>query len=104
LGGIDPGEFNMPDTKHASWGRLEKRYNGDPQPLKLLALDGGGIRGVLTLQVLIRMEELLAEKSGQGVAQLDSVAHIDDLIRVGQALAKEMKLEHFCLDRFGQFY
>ncbi|HEV8371512.1 MAG TPA: patatin-like phospholipase family protein [Pyrinomonadaceae bacterium] len=47
------------------WGHLETRY-ATRQPRKLLALDGGGIRGVLTLQVLIRMEELLAEKSGQG--------------------------------------
>ena len=47
------------------WGHLEQRFATE-QPRKLLALDGGGIRGVLTLQVLIRMEELLAEKSGQG--------------------------------------
>ena len=47
------------------WGHLEDRYATE-RPRKLLALDGGGIRGVLTLQVLIRMEELLAEKSGQG--------------------------------------
>jgi hypothetical protein len=38
------------------------------------------------------------------VSQLDSVAHIPDLIRVGEALANEVKIEHFCLDRFGQFY
>ena len=43
----------------------ENRY-AEQRPRKLLALDGGGIRGVLTLQVLIRMEEMLAEKSGQG--------------------------------------
>jgi patatin-like phospholipase/acyl hydrolase len=47
------------------WGPLESRYN-KKSPRKLLTLDGGGIRGVLTLQVLIRMEELLREKSGQG--------------------------------------
>lgn len=47
------------------WGLLEDRFATE-RPRKLLALDGGGIRGVLTLQVLIRMEELLAEKSGQG--------------------------------------
>jgi len=47
------------------WGHLEDRYSAE-RPRKLLALDGGGIRGVLTLQVLIRMEELLAEQSGQG--------------------------------------
>ncbi len=47
------------------WAHLEDRYATE-RPRKILALDGGGIRGVLTLQVLIRMEELLREKSGQG--------------------------------------
>src|SRR4029078_2562920 len=47
------------------WGPLESRYAAK-RPSKLLTLDGGGIRGVLTLQVLIRMEELLREASGQG--------------------------------------
>ena len=35
----------MPDNKQPSWGHLENRY-GEPRPRKLLALDGGGIRGV----------------------------------------------------------
>src|SRR5215510_2480652 len=48
------------------WGPLENRYKTSKRPRKLLALDGGGIRGVLTLQVLIRMEDLLREQSGQG--------------------------------------
>ena len=47
------------------WGPLENRF-GTKRPRKLLALDGGGIRGVLTLQVLVRMEQLLREQSGQG--------------------------------------
>ena len=38
-----------------------------PSPQKkLLALDGGGIRGVLTLEVLDRIERLLQEKLGRG--------------------------------------
>ena len=37
-----------------------------PGPKKLLALDGGGIRGVITLEVLLRLESLLAEQLGAG--------------------------------------
>jgi predicted acylesterase/phospholipase RssA len=58
----------MAETKQPSWGHLEKRFGEKAKgaPRKLLALDGGGIRGVMTLQVLIRMEEILRERSGQG--------------------------------------
>jgi len=35
-------------------------------PKKLLALDGGGIRGVITLEVLIRLEALLRETKAAG--------------------------------------
>jgi len=38
------------------------------------------------------------------VSQLDSIDAIPDLVRVGEALAKEVKIEHFRLDHFGQFY
>ena len=34
-------------------------------PKKLLAIDGGGIRGVLALEVLQRIEDLLKAKSGR---------------------------------------
>ncbi|MDP9258121.1 MAG: hypothetical protein M3Q31_16440 [Actinomycetota bacterium] len=35
-------------------------------PKRLPALDGGGIRGHLTLQVLAALEDLLREQSGAG--------------------------------------
>ena len=37
-----------------------------PGPKKLLALDGGGIRGVITLEVLRRLESMLREQLGMG--------------------------------------
>jgi hypothetical protein len=43
--------------------RYEHRQS-TPGPKKLLALDGGGIRGVLSLEVLSRLEEQLREQYG----------------------------------------
>ena len=51
------------------WGKLASRYEGkEYQKHKILALDGGGIRGILTLEVLARMEEMLAKATGGGTA------------------------------------
>jgi predicted acylesterase/phospholipase RssA len=36
-----------------------------PEIRKILALDGGGIRGIITLEILARIESLLREKSGR---------------------------------------
>jgi uncharacterized protein len=49
------------------WGPLAERFENE-RPRKLLALDGGGIRGILTLEVLARIESLLAEATGKGGA------------------------------------
>jgi hypothetical protein len=49
------------------WGPLAERYETE-RPRKLLALDGGGIRGILTLEVLAKMESLLATATGRGSA------------------------------------
>ena len=46
----------------------------------------------------------LGDVDASQVSQLDSVEHVNDLVRVGQKLADEVKIEHFNLDRFGQFY
>ena len=45
----------------------------------------------------------LGEVDAAKVSQLDSVEHVDDLVRVGRELAEEVRAEHFCLERFGQF-
>ncbi|MGO9972715.1 MAG: patatin-like phospholipase family protein [Solirubrobacteraceae bacterium] len=45
------------------WGPLAERYR-DHRPRKILALDGGGIRGVITLGVLKRLEDKLRAARG----------------------------------------
>ena len=45
------------------WGPLAGRYR-ESRPRKILALDGGGIRGVITLGVLKRLEEQLRTARG----------------------------------------
>jgi patatin-like phospholipase/acyl hydrolase len=50
----------MTNDDRTHWGRLRGRYER-PHPRRLLALEGGGIRGLLTLRVLKRLETLLAE-------------------------------------------
>jgi hypothetical protein len=45
------------------WGHLEERF-GTERPRKLLALDGGGIRGVLSLEILAEIERKIADKTG----------------------------------------
>lgn len=48
----------------ALWGRLLSRYE-NARPRKILSLDGGGIRGVITLGVLAEIEKQLAGLSGR---------------------------------------
>ena len=47
-------------TKPELWGPLSARY-ATPGPRKMLALDGGGIRGVLTLSILKAIEAQLQQ-------------------------------------------
>ena len=50
------------------WGALAERYETEKPKRKLLALDGGGIRGVITLEILAELERQLADKTDQGDA------------------------------------
>ena len=50
------------------WTSLHARYKDD-RPHRLLALDGGGIRGLITLGILERLEALLKERTGQSLPQ-----------------------------------
>src|SRR5258708_37023157 len=50
------------------WPNHLKTRFGTEQPRKLLALDGGGIRGVITLEILAEMERQL--DAAQGVKKL----------------------------------
>jgi uncharacterized protein len=47
----------------AAWGPLAQRYLTERRPRRLLALDGGGIRGILTLEILAELERQLGARS-----------------------------------------
>jgi patatin-like phospholipase len=57
------------DARWAAWGPLRDRYRTRAAaggPYRVLALDGGGIRGLITLPVLVRLESLLRGALGRG--------------------------------------
>jgi len=57
------------------WGRLRPRYE-IAKPRKMLALDGGGIRGLISLGILKRLEERLVSLNG-GTSQFRLCDYFD---------------------------
>ena len=57
----------MVEKDWTAWGHLARRYRS-PSPRRMLALDGGGIRGLLTLQVLVEIEKQIKNHYGRGEA------------------------------------
>ncbi|MEM9387489.1 MAG: patatin-like phospholipase family protein [Pseudomonadota bacterium] len=55
----------MADLDRTLWGPLAERYS-KPGPRKMLSLDGGGIRGLMTAKALVRLEKLLADRVAEG--------------------------------------
>ena len=49
----------------SKWGPLASRYETNRRR-NMLSLDGGGIRGVLTMEILVEMEDQLREALGRG--------------------------------------
>ena len=49
----------------SKWGPLAIRYENEQSQRKILSLDGGGIRGVLTLEILAELESQLKQKLGK---------------------------------------
>lgn len=49
-----------------NWENSKERYEKE-QPRKMLAPDGGGIRGVLTLEILLQLETQLKNALDKGI-------------------------------------
>jgi hypothetical protein len=50
------------------WGSLLDRYK-DERPRRMLSLDGGGIRGLITLGILQKIEKMIEEKTGLAMCE-----------------------------------
>ncbi len=89
------------------WGKLARRFEGsEPRKHRLLALDGGGIRGVVTLEILKKIESLLAEATGRGSAfrlsdYFDYVAGTSTGAIIAAGIARGMKVDEL-LDFYEQ--
>lgn len=98
------------------WGPLAERY-GAPGPRKMLALDGGGIRGVMTLAILAEIENQLGRRlcdyfdyiagTSTGAILATGLAQgmsVDELIRFYRETGTEMFQRTRFLSRLNSLY
>jgi predicted acylesterase/phospholipase RssA len=72
------------------WKSLRPRYESD-QPRRMLALDGGGIRGILTLGILQKIEKLVGDKTGKKLCDyFDYIAGTSTGAIIAACLARGM--------------
>jgi len=76
----------------ARWKSLHARYRDD-RPRRLLALDGGGIRGLITLGILERLEAALTQKTGQSLSDyFDYIAGTSTGAIIAAGLARGLRV------------
>ena len=91
----------------ARWGQLRSRFETN-QPRKLLALDGGGIRGIITLGVLAALEEQLRDSEAGGSADFvlcdyfDLIGGTSTGAIIAAGLARGMSVKEIA-DFYGRF-
>ncbi len=107
------------------WGPLAERYETEKPQRKLLALDGGGIRGVITLEILSALEKELKVKLDKDdsfrlgqyfdyiagtstgaiiAAGLAIGMSVEDLLKFYTDFGKQMFEKSFLLERLKNFY
>jgi uncharacterized protein len=82
-------EVDMPSHPER-WKSLLKRYQDD-RPRRLLALDGGGIRGLISLGILQGIEAMIKERTGQALCEyFDYIAGTSTGAIIAAGLARGM--------------
>lgn len=106
----------MTERSVPKWKHLHDRYSTD-RPHKMLALDGGGIRGMITLQVLRRIEDIVGSRlceyfdyiggTSTGAIIAAGLARgktVDELITFYRSVGPMMFEKRWLLDRWKSFY
>jgi hypothetical protein len=86
-------EARMPLTK-------QQHFDREHGPKRVLSLDGGGIRGILTLEFLAVIEDMIGIDRTAGdlakIAEMDNSANMEPLAKIGQkAATAKPEPDHF---------